>query len=99
MKKRYYQINELKPGLKLIQKIDYNNYNTYQRFYHIYKISKIQSLDEIYVKGVDLKLREFETIFEFEVWWNEIRDIDDLKDYRKLRINETFSYRVNNNIR
>lgn len=95
MKKRYYQLNELRPGLKLIQKIDYN---TYQRFYHIYKISKIQSLDEIYVKGGDLKLREFETIFEFEVWWNEIRDIDDLKDYRKLRINETFSYKVNNKI-
>lgn len=93
MSKRYYQINELKPGLKLIQKIDYHKY---QRFYHIYKISKIKSLDEIYVRGVDLKLREFETIFEFEVWWNEIRDMDDLKDYRKLRINETFSYKVNN---
>ena len=96
MKKRYYQINELKPGLKLIQKIDHYSY---QRLYHIYKISKIQSLDEIYVRGVDLKLRELETIFEFEVWWNEIRDVDDLKDYRKLRINETFSYKVNNNIR
>lgn len=96
MNKKYYQINELKPGLKLIQKIDYP---IYQKFYNIYKISKIQSLDEIHVRGVDLKLREFETIFEFEVWWNEIRDIDDLKDYRKLRINETFSYKVNNNIR
>ena len=96
MSKKSYQINELKPGLKLIQKIDYN---TYQRFYHIYKISKSQSLNEIYVKSVDLKLREFETIFEFEVWWNEIRDVADLKDYRKLRINETFSYKVNNNIK
>lgn len=98
MKKRYYQINELKPGLILIQKIDLDC-PLYQRFYNIYKISKIQSLDKIYVRGGDLKLREFETIFEFEVWWNEIRDIDDLKDYRKLRINETFSYKVNNNIR
>lgn len=95
MSKRYYQINELKPGLKLIQKIDYH---TYQRFYHIYKIRKI-SQDDIYVTGADLKLRKLETIFEFEVWWNEIRDMDDLKDYRKLRINETFSYKVNNNIR
>ena len=95
MSKRYYQINELKPGLKLIQKIDHPSY---QRLYHIYKISKI-SQDEIYVRGVDLKLKELETIFEFEVWWNEIRDIDDLRYYRKLRINETFSYKVNNNIR
>lgn len=96
MNKKSYQINELKPGLKLIQKIDQHSY---QRFYHIYKISKIQSLYKIYVRQVDLKLRKLETIFEFEVWWNEIRDIDDLKDYRKLRINETFSYKVNNNIR
>ncbi len=95
MNKRYYQINELKPGLKLILKIDHYSY---QRLYHIYKINKI-SQDEIYVRGVDLKLRELETIFEFEVWWNEIRDIDDLRYYRKLRINETFSYKVNNNIR
>lgn len=95
MNTKSYQINELKPGLKLIQKIDYPKY---QRFYHIYKISKI-SQDEIYVKGADLKLKDGETIFEFEVWWNEIRDIDDLRYYRKLRINETFSYKVNNNIR
>ena len=93
MKKRYYQRNELKPGLKLIQKIDHYSY---QRLYHIYEIRKI-SQDEIYVRGVDLKLKELETTFEFEVWWNEIRDVNDLKDYRKLRINETFSYKVNNN--
>ena len=95
MNKKSYQINELKPGLKLVQKIDYH---TYQRFYHIYKISKI-SHGEIYARSVDLKLKGGETIFEFEVWWNEIRDIDDFKDYRKLRINETFSYKVNNNIK
>ena len=98
MSKRYYQINELKPGLKLIQKIDHPSYHSCRRFYHIYKISKI-SHDEIYARSVDLKLKGGETIFEFEVWWNEIRDISDFKDYRKLRINETFSYMVNNNIR
>ena len=95
MSKRHYQINKLRPGLKLIQRLDYHSY---QRFYHIYKISKI-SQDEIYARSVDLKLKDGETIFEFEVWWNEIRDVDEFKDYRKLRINETFVYKVNNNIR